>query len=473
MKLKWRSGTVALRCPVCDRTHGQPRVATVAVRSRRDRVTVARCAGCGSALLDPILPPDEAYSGEHWDWDSYLEVGAAIEVIAETVAIAGAPRGACMLDVGCGYGFALDLGTHMCGWTGIGLDPSPAAERGRDDLGLDIRLAYLDPDFEPGAHFDVIVASEVLEHLIDPRAFLREIATRLASNGVAVLTTPNADLVDPATPITTLLAILSAGHHVTLFTPDSLHAMIESVGLTSRITTRGHALCAIMSPTSDGLARVRTEPVVPLDALAAYCRDRAARAVDGSALAVGMAVRGIKFLAYDGRFEEAAAAVPVLCHHLRVRHGIDLDDPDALRAVETPPAVLAAAGYFAGVTARYVDQDPDLADARWTVATRAAETHHARAGRYRYPEIARFEMESIGERALLAAPTAPPDARRLLAALDDAAGRSGDPSVAAGYRPRVEAALGPEPVRTSTARAELERIARGVRRRLPVRRPGP
>jgi SAM-dependent methyltransferase len=465
VKLKWRSGTVALRCAVCDRVDGQQRVATVAVPGRHGRTTVARCGGCTSIIIDGLLPPDDAYSDAHWDWDQYIEHGAGIEAIAALVASVDAPAGSRLLDVGCGYGFALDLGAFLCDWTGIGLDPSPAAERGQRDLQLDIRRATLDADFAHSERFDVIVASEVLEHLVDPRTLLREIARRLERDGVGVITTPNADFVRPEIPSTTLLSVLSLGHHVFVPTQESLRAMLDDTGLLARVTPRGHSLFGVMSPTTAGLARVRENPSVPLTDLASYCRTRAAAAPEGSALAVGMTTRAIKFLAYDGRFAEAAEMVEHLRGHLLARHGVDLDDRAALRSLAAPPPIVAAAGYFSGVTARYVDQDPDLADARWTAAVAAGAAHYARAGRYAQPEIARFEMEALGERALLHSSADPVEARRLLSQLDAAARRSGDHSVASAYRPRVEADLGPEPVRTSTSKIKFHRIAAGIRRR--------
>lgn len=41
--------------------------------------------------------------------------------------------------------------------------------------------------------FDVVLALDVIEHLVDPAAALRELAARLAPGGLLVLTTPRWD----------------------------------------------------------------------------------------------------------------------------------------------------------------------------------------------------------------------------------------------------------------------------------------
>jgi 2-polyprenyl-3-methyl-5-hydroxy-6-metoxy-1,4-benzoquinol methylase len=98
-----------------------------------------------------------------------------------------------IVDLGCGNGYFANL----------------LAERGHDVVALDnsedgIRIAgeaypkvtfhcisvYDDLVGKIGSGFDVVVASEVIEHLFDPRAFLENARTLLASDGQLILTTP-------------------------------------------------------------------------------------------------------------------------------------------------------------------------------------------------------------------------------------------------------------------------------------------
>jgi hypothetical protein len=179
-----------------------------------------------------------------------------------------------------------------------------------------------------------------------------------------------------------------------------------------------------------------------------------------------MRVRQVKFLAFDGRLADAAEAVRPMRRELLARHGVDLDDIRALAEVTALPPVFAPAGYLGGIVARDIDADVALAEARFAAAEHAARHHHRIHGRYKEPEVPRFEMEALGERALLVAPTDPLGARRLLRRLDAAATRSGEPQFAEAYRPRVLAALGPAPSATERVRATAGRYSAGARRRL-------
>jgi SAM-dependent methyltransferase len=470
-RIKWRSGHVDLRCPVCGRREHQTRLATARVAWQPNRVVIARCGDCGSVILSHVIPADDAYTGAHWDWDQYVEHTAAIEVIANTLARVEAPRGARLLDLGCGFGFGLDLGEQLWGWQGVGLDPSPAARMGAEELGIDIRPALLDDDFAPDAPFAVMLASEVLEHLPDPRAVLALARKHLDDDGVLVLTTPDAEAVRPDTPGTTLQAVLSVGHHEFLVSASSLRRMLEAIGFHAEVWASDATVYAVASPTAAGLRRVDRARTVPLTELARYCEARASTASRGSALAVGMRVRQVKFLAYADDFTAAHATLPALRRAILDRHGTDIDDPIAVAASSSAPSVCTAACYFAGIFARYVEQDPIRADAYFTAAAASGRRHYDAHGRYADPETARFEMEALGEQALLWATDDPDRARASLRALDKTAARAGSTTLAEQFHDRVDPLLPPRPSRADAARGTARRAAARARR--SVRRPSP
>src|SRR4051794_3782647 len=135
-----------MQCPVCGRVDGQMQLCTAAVPWKETPVVVARCATCDSVIFSDLIPLDVAYTDEHYDWDWYVEQTAGIEAIADLLAKVEVPAGAHMLDVGCGFGFGLDLGQRLWGWHGVGLDPSPIARVGARELGIDIRPGLLDDD---------------------------------------------------------------------------------------------------------------------------------------------------------------------------------------------------------------------------------------------------------------------------------------------------------------------------------------
>ena len=104
------------------------------------------------------------------------------------------PRGGRLLDVGCGYGTTLGLAASAgVDVTGVEM-PGPAVEiassRGIRVVAGDLsRGPVLDPAESP---FDVILMSHVLEHLLEPVAFLERVRPMLADGGTVVVEVPNA-----------------------------------------------------------------------------------------------------------------------------------------------------------------------------------------------------------------------------------------------------------------------------------------
>jgi 2-polyprenyl-3-methyl-5-hydroxy-6-metoxy-1,4-benzoquinol methylase len=97
-----------------------------------------------------------------------------------------------VLDVGCGLGEA--LGFHRargCEAHGVEVDRNVA--RVAERHGLDIKLGLFDAaNYEP-ASFDVVTLDQVIEHMPTPQAVLQGVHRVLKTNGMLVLSTPNAD----------------------------------------------------------------------------------------------------------------------------------------------------------------------------------------------------------------------------------------------------------------------------------------
>jgi 2-polyprenyl-3-methyl-5-hydroxy-6-metoxy-1,4-benzoquinol methylase len=104
------------------------------------------------------------------------------------------PRGLRVLDLGCGGGHNGELlkkaGAREV--VGVELDPGAAAEaRKRLDRVVECDLATLDPTSLGDQLFDAILASDVLEHLLDAEGVLARAVTRLRPGGAVVLSLPN------------------------------------------------------------------------------------------------------------------------------------------------------------------------------------------------------------------------------------------------------------------------------------------
>ncbi len=121
-----------------------------------------------------------------------LSGGASSSEIYQTVAAAlrGLPQnGGTVLDVGCGSGqlwqfvcdrFSRYLGVDLVRYEGF----PPGAELIQADLEkLPLPL--------PSGCADVVAAIETIEHLENPRAFMRELVRLARPGGIVIITTPN------------------------------------------------------------------------------------------------------------------------------------------------------------------------------------------------------------------------------------------------------------------------------------------
>jgi ubiquinone biosynthesis O-methyltransferase len=99
-----------------------------------------------------------------------------------------------VLDVGCGNGSELALPLARLGFQVTGIDiHGPSIEHAKQ-LGVDIKnLSYICGRVEDlkSPPYDVVILSEVLEHLREPRFLLSAALEHLNKNGMIIVTVPN------------------------------------------------------------------------------------------------------------------------------------------------------------------------------------------------------------------------------------------------------------------------------------------
>lgn len=100
-----------------------------------------------------------------------------------------------LLDIGCGAGNMLKRIDAKR--TGIDLSET-MLQRSRTKLGDSVALEKMSAEklHFPDGSFDKVICSEVIEHILDPRAALSEIERILAPGGKAAVSIPNEDLIE-------------------------------------------------------------------------------------------------------------------------------------------------------------------------------------------------------------------------------------------------------------------------------------
>ena len=335
--LQWlQKEEVQACCPLCGEEGAKDAIlATDHVLPGAPRVTLLRCPVCGVAFLQDLTPPDYETSMAV-QLDYYVEQGAGIDcIVAPLLRLPPESVRRC-LDVGCSFGFALDFSRFAFGWEVLGVDPSPLAAAGAEALGLPICCTYFSADLDLGPEpFDLVLCSEILEHLAEPHALLVAMRERLAPEGLLVLSTPNLAIVRRETEEGALGRALSPGFHLMLYDRGALSLLLAKAGFSAvRIEESPETLRAFAACSPSALERMRpADPAPERTLLRDYFGARAAGVPPDSALACGFAWRHFKECVNAGLYEEAAASRDVLARIYEGRYGLNLEAPAEVAAM--------------------------------------------------------------------------------------------------------------------------------------------
>lgn len=408
--IRWHQGTLPLSCRVCSWTGDGEHVADFS-HPEADTIPGIRCRECGSIDLAPE-PRD--FSPDDDRVDAYVEGGVGLEEIASCLAQVDADQVRRFLDVGCNYGFALDLGRFLHDWEVVGVEPSLAGRRGATEFGLDIRNSYLDDGVKLGEPFDLVLASEVLEHVTDPLGFLKVLSAQLKPTGTLLLTTPAAEVITPSEPEVEVAAAVSLGFHTFVASSKGLRWLLERAGFSSiRISREGRSLWAIACADPEADLPAGERPQAP--DLVGYFNDRADSAPRGSALALGMAVRHVRAIVNQGRWPEAQASALRAITTMRDRHGLDLSQPQqverAIQTRESVPGSLPALAFSLGMRALLDTADAAGAADYFKVVADAADQWERKG--YLDLDMVDLGFQARVHRAIALAGTNPQDAAAL------------------------------------------------------------
>jgi 2-polyprenyl-6-hydroxyphenyl methylase/3-demethylubiquinone-9 3-methyltransferase len=164
----------------------------------------------------------------------------AIDAHWPDAARAGKPlAGRSALDIGCGAGLLCEplarLGAAVTGVDAAAENVAAAAAHA-EGVGLDIRYMAGEVASLDIGTFDLVTSVEVIEHVADKAAFLRDVAARLAPDGLLVMSTPNRTAASRLLLVGAAEAVgyVPKGTHrwEDFVTPEELEALLAEAGLT-------------------------------------------------------------------------------------------------------------------------------------------------------------------------------------------------------------------------------------------------
>jgi 2-polyprenyl-6-hydroxyphenyl methylase / 3-demethylubiquinone-9 3-methyltransferase len=164
----------------------------------------------------------------------------AIDAHWPDAARAGKPlAGKVALDIGCGAGLLCEplarLGAEVTG-VDAAAENVAAASAHAEGVGLDIRYMAGEVGALDIGTFDLVTSVEVIEHVADKPAFLRDVAARLAPDGLLVMSTPNRTAASRVLLVGAAEAVgyvpKGTHHWEDFITPEEFEALLADVGLT-------------------------------------------------------------------------------------------------------------------------------------------------------------------------------------------------------------------------------------------------
>jgi len=219
-------------CPACSHMGVRP-VTT------RHGYTFVRCHVCGSTFVHPLPSAEElaahyqasAYfaGDEECGYYDYADMYKALAPHFERrlrVITSHTGRSGRLLDFGCAAGYFLEI-ARARGWqvAGVEIAPSMAREAARRS-GAPVTTSLSDI---PGDLFDVITMWDVIEHLPDTLAVLKQLRDRLRPGGVLMLSTPNAGHWQAFRETETWIHYRPPSHLV-LFTAEGITHVLQRAG---------------------------------------------------------------------------------------------------------------------------------------------------------------------------------------------------------------------------------------------------
>jgi 2-polyprenyl-3-methyl-5-hydroxy-6-metoxy-1,4-benzoquinol methylase len=149
-----------------------------------------------------------------------------------------------ILDVGCGPGIFL-LEAKKRGWEVFGTEFTDKQITFLQEKGITAKKGKLSIEMFEKSYFDVIVSSEVIEHINNPLEELNLFHRMLRKGGLVYITTPNFNAIERYL-LRGKYEIIEYPEHLCYYTPKTIDLLLRNTGFKKvRITTTGISIAHI------------------------------------------------------------------------------------------------------------------------------------------------------------------------------------------------------------------------------------
>jgi SAM-dependent methyltransferase len=235
------------RCPICRDAGAE------AWRASRD-CSLSRCRKCGFAWVPhPNFDSARQYVEDRTSPTSYYRAAETVDLVTfdHRLQRLGVDVAGRILDVGCTVGTFLIAARHRQ-WSAVGIEPNPRAAAIARARGFEVHEGFFQDGTTAGlGPFDAVHLGDVLEHVVDPIAFLNRARTVLQPHGKILVVTP-----DIGTLFGRLLQV-KPQEHLVYFTARALRHALEAAGfanVTIERSGRRRSIVALRHSTTFGTA---------------------------------------------------------------------------------------------------------------------------------------------------------------------------------------------------------------------------
>lgn len=224
-------------CPLCGGSAHEP-------YCRKAGFAYVRCGSCRLVYVADIPAGNVHFEDEFFTPFDVVSLGAnptraarMARAVSELRRRFGARRDVRILDVGCGKGWNL-LFLKDRGYTAArGIDLNRQALEIARRHGLAVEEGLLEDRRYPDASFDAVIMDQVVEHLEEPLALLREVRRVLAPGGLFWSSVPNVDAWHIRLFLKERHRHFAGDRHLNLFNPRTYARLMAAAGFRARLGT--------------------------------------------------------------------------------------------------------------------------------------------------------------------------------------------------------------------------------------------